>query len=212
MGTFQKKVGIMGGTFNPVHNGHLLLAEHAREELVLDEIWFMPSGTSYMKPQDEILSSAKRLFMVKLAVKENPFFKVCDMETKKEGNTYTWETLETLRKEYPSCDFTFLMGADSLFQIENWKKPERIFASCKVAAAVRDGMDFEACERQAVRLGELFGADIRVLHAPRVDISSTDVRKRCQTGKSIRYLVPDALREWIEQEKIYGALPETENG
>lgn len=203
MEALKKKIGIMGGTFNPIHNGHLLLAEHARQELLLDEIWFLPSGTSYMKPQDAILSADKRLFMVQMAVADNPFFKVCDIETKKDGNTYTWETMETLRREYTSCEFTFLMGADSLFQIEKWKKPESIFASCRVGAAVRDGMDSNACKKQSKRLKEMFGADIRVLHAPRVDISSTDIRRRCMDGKSIRYLVPETLRAWMEREKVY---------
>lgn len=208
----KKKIGIMGGTFNPIHNGHLLLAEHAREELALDEIWFMPSGTSYMKPQDEMLPAARRLSMVKMAVDENPFFGVCDIEVKKEGNTYTWETMEALHSGYPSCEFTFLMGADSLFQIEKWQKPEHIFACCRIAAAVREGMDFEACEKQAERLIERFRADIRILHVPRVDISSTDIRKRCQSGKSIRYLVPDSLKEWLEREKAYSFLQTAESG
>lgn len=205
----RRQIGIMGGTFNPIHMGHLLLAEHAREELQLDEILFMPSGVSYMKKQDSILPADKRLHMVELAVGDNPFFSVSDMEIQKKGNTYTWETLEQLKESNPLCDYTFLMGADSLFHIESWKYPERIFAACRVAVSVRESMNLPDCRKKANELQRKYGADIVILQTDRIDISSTDIRIRRKRNRSIRYLVPEPVRQWIEEQGLY--MENTEN-
>ena len=199
----QKQIGILGGTFNPVHLGHLMLAETAREELSLDRVIFLPSGISYMKRQTEILPGELRLELVRQAVMDNPFFEVSDMELKRKGNSYTWETLKAFQQEAPSASYTFLIGADSLFQIENWRFPERIFASCRIAAAIRGEMDDTDCQNKADELKERFGADVVILHERRMDISSTDIRKRCLEGKSIRYLVPEAVRSLMEQQGLY---------
>ncbi|NLL80005.1 MAG: nicotinate-nucleotide adenylyltransferase [Clostridiales bacterium] len=193
----------MGGTFNPVHNGHLLLAEHAREELKLDQVMFIPSGVSYMKDQAHILSADIRFQMVELAVEDNPFFSVSDIEIRKKGNTYTWETIQNLKKIYTGCEFVFLVGADSLFQMENWRNPEKIFAECKIGAAVREGMDYDACLAKAEELKCRFQAEILLLHTERVDISSTDIRSRCREKKSIRYLVPEKVQKFMEEKQLY---------
>ncbi len=201
----QKQVGIMGGTFNPIHMGHLMLAEKAREEFSLDQVLFMPSGISYLKANETILPGEDRFKMVSLAVQENPHFAVSDLEIRREGNTYTWETLEALHRESQSVRYTFLMGADSLFQIENWLYPERIFATCRLGVAIRDDMDAEACQRKAEQLMQAYGAEIVILKNRRIDISSTDIRERIEQGRDIRYLVPDSVREYILEQHFYSS-------
>lgn len=198
-----KTIGIMGGTFNPIHTGHLLLAQAALEEAELSEVMFLPSGISYLKAEEQVLSGERRLEMTKLAVEDNPAFTVSDMEIRRKGNTYTCDTLRQLRQEAPQNTFYFILGADCLFGMENWYRPQEIFDSCRILAAVRDTVGEEALRIQADRLRERFGADIRLLHLPRVDISSTDIRERVEKGKSIRYMVPEKVRAYILDNNLY---------
>lgn len=198
-----KTIGIMGGTFNPIHTGHLLLAQAALEEAELSEVVFLPSGISYLKAEEQVLSGERRLEMTKLAVEDNPAFTVSDMEIRRKGNTYTCDTLRQLRQEAPQNTFYFILGADCLFGMENWYRPQEIFDSCRILAAVRDTVGEEELRIQADRLRERFGADIRLLHLPRVDISSTDIRERVEKGKSIRYMVPEKVRAYILDNNLY---------
>lgn len=198
-----KTIGIMGGTFNPIHTGHLLLAQAALEEAELSEVMFLASGISYLKAEEQVLSAERRLAMTKLAVEDNPAFTVSDMEIRRKGNTYTCDTLRQLRQEAPQNTFYFILGADCLFGMENWYRPQEIFDSCRILAAVRDTVGEEALRIQADRLRERFGADIRLLHLPRVDISSTDIRERVEKGKSIRYMVPEKVRAYILDNNLY---------
>ena len=122
----HRRVGIMGGTFNPVHMGHLLLAENAYSMFSLDEILFIPSGCSYMKDQTEILDGATRLHMTRLSIADNPHFSLSLAEMDQDGYTYTYHTLETLKREHPDTDYYFIIGADSLFNLHTWKNPERV--------------------------------------------------------------------------------------
>lgn len=199
----HEKIGIMGGTFNPIHTGHLLLAQAALEEAMLDRVCFLPSGVSYLKQEDTILDAEDRLKLTELAVLNNPKFTVSDMEIIRSGNTYTCDTLKQLKEEQPENSFYFILGADCLFSIEKWYRPEEIFASCTILAAVRDDLKLSDLEEKAAWLRERFDAEIFLLHLPRIDISSTDIRERIKTGKSIRYMVPDAVREYILQNDLY---------
>ena len=135
----MSKIGILGGTFNPIHNGHLLLAEQARCFYGLDQVLFIPSGCSYMKRQEEILPGEIRFQMVQLAIADNPYFCVSDMEIVREGNSYTCETITRLHAQYPEDELYYIVGADTLFQMEFWKNPEQIFTQCITAASVRQG-------------------------------------------------------------------------
>mgnify|MGYP002510997565 CR=1 FL=1 len=196
----ENRVGIMGGTFDPIHYGHLRLALKAQEQILLDKVLFMPSGNSYMK--QNVLETQKRVEMVALAIEEYPQFELSLIEVQKLGNTYTFETLHDLTKSNPDLRYYFIIGADSLFQIEHWKCPEQIFQSATLVCAVRDEYDLGAIQRKGTALSEL-GADILYLNTPKWDISSTDIRAKVKHGKPIYDLVPPKVAHYIEQEHLY---------
>lgn len=199
----MRKVGIMGGTFDPVHIGHLIIAEKAREQFHLDEVLFMPSGTPYMKDIQKVLSGDIRAEMTKLAVEENPFFSVSTMEIEKEGSTYTYETLEALHDKNPNTEYFFILGADSLWSIENWKNPERIFANCHILAALRNGRADEEMEAQAAHLRTTYNAAVSMIKTSHIEISSSMIRDLIKDGHSVRYLIPDAVYDYIIKNKLY---------
>ena len=201
---YLKKIGIMGGTFNPIHMGHLIIAEKAREQFKLDEVLFLPSGMPYMKNCDEVLPGKIRVEMTGLAIRGNPFFTISAMEVEREGRTYTYETLEALREQSPDTEYYFILGADSLWKIETWKNPERIFDACHILAAVRDDRSLEDMEKQSAYLKEKFRADIFLLQTGSIEISSSMIRSLCREEKSIRYLVPDAVYDYIRKNRLYG--------
>ncbi len=198
-----KKTGIMGGTFNPIHLGHLVIAEKAREQFELDEVLFMPSGIPYMKDCREVLPGQIRTKMTELAIRTNPFFSVSTMEVEREGRTYTYETLECLCGQNPDTEYYFILGADSLWHMEAWKHPERIFAASHILAAVRENKSMEEMEKQASHLREKFGARIDLLQTGQLEISSSMIRGLCREEKSIRYLMPEAVYDYIIQNKLY---------
>ena len=195
-----KRVGIMGGTFNPIHNGHLLLAQKAQEQVLLDKVLFMPSGNSYMKKN--VLATQKRIEMVSLAIKKYPHFELSLIETQKKGNTYTCETLKFLTESNPNIHYYFIVGADILFQIEQWRNPEQIFRMAVLVCAVRDDYDFNAIQEKGAVLRE-FGADIVYLKMPKLEISSTDIRAKVKGNIPISDLVPLEVAHYIEQEHLY---------
>lgn len=202
----KKKTGIMGGTFNPIHIGHLLLAESARDSFGLDEILFIPSGRSYMKREAEVLDRRIRFEMTKLAIEDNPAFSISDIEIKRSGNTYTCDTLSLLKEQQPETEFYFIVGADNLFSIEAWRKPEYIFRTCTVLAAVRDDKDNDKLAEQISCLEEKFGAHIFQITFKEIDISSTDIRMRLAGGQSIRYMVPDKVISYIKKNHLYAEI------
>mgnify|MGYP002702738893 FL=1 len=166
-----KRIGIMGGTFNPIHNGHLLLAQRAQEQVLLDKVLFMPSGNSYMK--ENVLETQKRVDMVELAIRKYPDFELSMIEAQKSGNTYTFETLKFLTRSNPQEQYFFIIGADILFQIEQWRNPEQIFQRAVLVCAVRDDYDIDAIHKKGNVLAAS-GAEIIYLNMPSLDISSTD--------------------------------------
>ena len=198
----KKKTGIMGGTFNPIHIGHLLLAENAKDNFDLDEILFIPSGCSYMK-KNQVLDKWIRLEMTRLAIEDNPDFVLSSIEVEREGNSYTCETLIALKELEPETEFYFIVGADSLFTMETWKNPEEIFRSCVVLAAVRDGKGNEDLYTQIAYLKKKYGACIKSISLKEISISSTDIRDRIRQNKSIRYMVPDKVISYIEAHHLY---------
>ena len=198
-----KRIGILGGTFNPVHMGHLFMAEYARVEMNLDMILFIPTGVPYMKNNKEILSSDIRMQMLEMSITSNSFFATSDIEIKREGNTYTFETLEELHQLYPNADLFFLVGADCLFTIEHWYQPQRIFDNCTLLAANRNDVpQMELLEKKKF-LENMFQAQVRLLDVPQMDISSTKIRENIKSGRSIRYMVTDAVHDYILQNNFY---------
>ncbi len=196
----KKRVGIMGGTFNPIHYGHLRLAQEAQQQVLLDKILFMPSGRSYMKKN--VLDTQKRVEMTALAIKQYSKFELSLIEAQKIGNTYTCETLQYLTRTNSDTQYYFIIGADSLFQIEQWRSPKQIFEFAILICAIRDDYDFDTIRKKGEALAES-GADIIYLNTPKWDISSTDIRAKVKRRISIHGLVPPEVAHYIEQEHLY---------
>ncbi len=197
------KIGIMGGTFNPVHTGHLLLAEYALDACGLDKVLFIPTGNSYMKDSNEILSGKIRLKMVELAIADAEEFECSDVEISREGNTYTCETLPELKKLYAGAKFYFLMGADSFLSIHKWKSPGVIMANATLVVVTRDSVSYERLREQKEYLLGEYGGEVELISFPTIDISSSDIRKRIRERKSIRFQVPENVRKFIEENNLY---------
>ena len=200
----RKKTGIMGGTFDPVHMGHLILAEKAYEQLGLDHVLFMPSGNPPHKQHREgRASDEERVRMVELAIKSNPHFKLSLMEMNEEGYTYTFRTLETLKKENPDTDYYFIIGADSLYSFHSWMEPARIASACILVVAKRDQTPEKELKAAIDTVTRDFKANIILLDTMNIDVSSQMLREWVQEGKSIRYYTPDPVADFIKENHIY---------
>ncbi len=202
----RKRAGIMGGTFDPIHIGHLILGESAYEQFQLDKVLFMPSGNPPHKKNRNGASNWQRVEMVKKAIASNPHFELSLEEMHEEGYIYTKETLRRLRSQNPDTDYYFIMGADSLLSFDTWNGPQEICDQCILVVAVRDSMDHKTLDLKARQLAEKYHADIRILESPNLDISSNNIRSWCRQGRSIRYYVPSEVREFILDEGLYGSL------
>lgn len=196
-----KKVGILGGTFDPIHIGHLMLAETARDYFQLDEVLFIPSGNSYMK--DNVTDKYKRADMVGLAIEDNPYFKLSYLEVEREGNSYSYETICTLKEKYPANEYYFIVGADSIFSIEEWKHVDILMQNCIIAAAVREGHSMHELKEKIDDLKHRYCSDIRLFTAARIDISSTDIREKIENKHSVQYIIPDKVLKYMSQNHIY---------
>lgn len=198
------KIGILGGTFDPIHLGHLILAQDAKETFGLDRILLIPTGCSYFKEDSHVTPPEIRLEMTREAAKDNPDFTVSDIEAVRPGNSYTAVTLRELRESFPEDEFYYIVGADTLVLMSLWKNPEAVFSQAAIIAAGRtDQVGREGFADEVRKLEKEYGARILKLETRQVDISSTDIRARVHAGKSIRYLVPDAVRWYIEQKGLY---------
>jgi nicotinate-nucleotide adenylyltransferase len=192
----KKRLGILGGTFDPIHSGHLILAEQLKEELKLQKVIFIPSANPPHKENCPISSAKNRLKMVKLAIQDNPDFLISDIELKREGKSYTIDTLSQLKKLYKDSGLFFLLGSDAIDELPTWKEPDKIFQKVKVVIALRPGFDRINPENRFVKKSH-------VIPINGLNISSTQVRERVRQGKSIRYLVPREVEEFIRSKKLY---------
>ena len=200
----MEKVGIMGGTFNPIHLGHLLIAEEARAAFGLDQVLFIPNASPPHKKGRDTVSGEHRINMVKLALENNPHFRICTIESFGQRDAeYTANTLKNLRKLFPDYEFYFITGADALIDMNKWKSPEEIFSQCKVITTMRPGKNTDELDLAVANLKSAYNASISIMKMPAVDISSTQIRNRVKSGESIKYLVPDAVREYIFEENLY---------
>ena len=203
----MKCIGIIGGTFDPVHNGHLMLGKQAYMESGLDEIWFMPSHIPPHKKDHVVTDGKQRLDMLYLALENFPYCRVSEFEMERDGNTYTAQTFELLKKQYTDIRFSFIIGADSLFQIESWYHPEKVMAMTTLLVS---GREYESgnitLEMQADYLHKKYQADIRFLHNEEMDISSAGIRKKVLEGKDIAGDVPDKVKEYIVFHNLYKTM------
>ena len=192
------RLGLMGGTFDPIHFGHLLAAEEALVRCQLDEVLFVPAGRPWMKEGVEVTPAHHRMNMTALAVAYNPRFSVSSIEVDREGPTYTVDTLEELRDEDCSREMFLIVGADSVAQMDRWKQPERIQELCTVIAVPRPGYEPPAHSHR-------LQGSVRVIYldAPLAAISATEVRGRVSRGLPVRHCIPEAVEEYIQQNGLY---------
>ncbi|WP_026651203.1 nicotinate-nucleotide adenylyltransferase [Butyrivibrio proteoclasticus] len=198
-----RKIGILGGTFDPIHNAHLLLGEAAREQFGLDRVIFIPNYLAHLKNRTEVSSGDTRYQMVKMAINDNPYFTCSRLEIDKPEGTYTIDTLEDLKLMYPGDELYLILGGDSVIGIDTWYRYKDILKSCIILAAVREEEDIAALDKKRRELKKLYDADIRILTFNRIDISSTDIRDRVRTGRSVRYMLPDECIEYICIKGLY---------
>lgn len=189
----QKQVGIMGGTFDPIHCGHLLAAEQAREQAGLDEVWFMPTHIPPHKQRDSLTLAGHRLKMVELSVADNEAFHVTDVELRREGPSYTYDTIVQLVLQYPDYRFSFIIGGDMVKILPTWYQYQKLIRMIHFIGLARPGTEIDRAASEPVTFVEM----------PVWDISSTLIRKRAASGKSIRYLVPDAVERYIKENRFY---------
>ncbi len=199
----MKKVGIMGGTFNPVHCGHLFLAERTYEQLELDQVLFIPSKNPPHKQKPHDVTDQQRVEMLLLAIQDNPHFTISEMELERDGTTYTADTLSILTRDNPDTQYYFIVGADSLFSLSEWWSPEIIFEKCVIAAACRDQVNKEELEQQAELLRRTYNARIEIIDMPTLMISSSEIKDNISRGKSIKYYIPATVEDYITKNKLY---------
>lgn len=198
------KIGIMGGTFDPVHYGHLVTAEGARCEFGLDHVLFMPSGIPPHKTKKKVSSPEHRYMMTVLATLTNPHFEVSRIDIDREGISYTIDTLLILREQYgPTAELYFITGADAIFEIMNWKDADKLLKIAHFIAATRPGFSLEELPVKTQQWVDEHQDRFHVLKVPAMAISSTDIRKRVRNGHSIRYLVPEPVDHYILRHGLY---------
>ncbi|WP_145201314.1 nicotinate-nucleotide adenylyltransferase [Thalassoglobus polymorphus] len=195
------KLGIYGGTFDPVHLGHLILAESVCEQLSLDEVWFVPAFQNPHKMGRATTPPKARMEMLRFAISGNPRFRLCDLEIKRKGHSYTFETLQAIQELHLDAEKYLLIGADSLTDFPNWREPETILSLAKLVAVNRG-------RSPAVIPEYLEPSQVCLLEMPAIDISATEIRNRCEAGQSIRYLTPRSVELYISANQLYKPSPE----
>lgn len=199
----QKKVGIMGGTFNPVHIGHLILAENAYEQFNLETILFMPLKIPPHKRHDHIASDEHRVNMLEYSILDNPHFELSRIELDRGNITRTCDTLTFLKNNNPDTDYYFILGADSIFQIESWKKPDIIFDSATIVVARRNCLTDDNLMSHISLLSKKYNAKIEILDTPNIDLSSKLIRERVLNASTINYYVQPDVRKYIDKHNLY---------
>ncbi len=186
------KIGILGGTFNPVHIGHLILAEEVREKLFLDKVIFVPTFIPPHKQNSDVAGAQDRLRMVKAAIKGNKFFKASDIEIRRKGLSYTVDTVKAFNKRFPGDELYFIAGSDLLKYLDEWKDFKALLGLMKFVVATRPGYPLEKIPSYVQRVG------IRA-----VDVSAFEIRRCIKGSRSFRYLVPEAVFDYINKNKLY---------
>ena len=188
------RLGVFGGAFDPVHTGHLVLASECRQQLALDAVWLVPSGSPPHKDPGGLADAGTRVEMLELATAGDPGLVVSRIEIDREGVSYTVDTLETIAASDPGCELFLLLGADSVADLANWYQPERICELARIVAVNRGG----TTSKTAVT-----GCRVEEVTMPAIDVSSRDIRHRIHQGRSIRHLVPRAVEAYLDEHALY---------
>ena len=197
------RIGILGGTFNPIHLGHLLIAENAFEQFKLDRVNIMPAHISPFKSDTKVLDKEHRKKIIELSIADNPHFVMDPREIDSDSISYTYLTLSDMKANNPEDELFFILGADSLKTIKNCRNTQIIFDNASVLAAVRDNDDIDDLQCYADELKALFNGNVGFIKTPTYDVSSTDIRRRIASGESVRYMICDAAIEYITDNNLY---------
>ena len=201
-GLKPKKIGILGGTFDPVHYGHLLIAQSALEEFDLDQMVFLPTGKSPHKAFGQVTDPRLRCAMVQAAIHDNENFVLSDIEAGSEEINYTYRTLQHLHQIYSDARLHFVMGEDSMDEFGSWKNPQEICRLATLLVAVRNDSG-SGIEEKIKEFADRYGTDAHMLHAPNFSVSSREIRKRVRMGKSVQYMIPKEVQLFIEEHSLY---------
>jgi len=198
------KTGVMGGTFDPIHNGHLAVAREVMSRLCLERILFIPAGRPPLKGGGPVASSEERVSMVRLAIAQEPGYQLSRVEIDRPGPSYSVDTISGL-KHLLRYEIYFVMGWDNLAELHRWKEPGRLAETCRIVAVPRPG-----CDRPDLDAMETFIPGLKdnviILESPRVDISASDSRKRISEGSTIDHLVPETVADYIRRSGLYGSM------
>lgn len=204
MNNHIKKYGIMGGTFDPIHVGHLVIAEEIRCKFKLDKVIFIPAGNPPHKDFSKVTCGDYRYEMTLLATISNPYFDVSSIELDREGITYTIDTIKELKKSCKDeAEFYFITGADSLLELSTWKDVDKLLNMCKFVAATRPGFQMSKIETKVRELESKYNKSIYTVTVPALQISSTDIRNRVREGITVKYLLPESVESYIIKHKLY---------
>lgn len=195
--------GILGGTFDPVHYGHLVAAECAVHRFDLDRVIFMPAAQPPHKTGKLVLDPHHRAGMVELAIADNPRFQISRLELERPGVSYTIDTIEYLQRNHPDVDIVFIMGMDSVYILDTWKDAGRLIDICSILVVTRPGYRLDANDPALAKVPANFWKRANFLTIPGIDISSTELRRRVREGEPIRYLVPPAVEKYIHHNALY---------
>lgn len=200
----KQRIGIMGGTFDPIHYGHLYIAECARYRFKLESVVFIPAGEPAHKHRKNIVDAFHRLEMTRLAVQSNPFFSLSDIEVKRCGPTYTVDTLEHLHQETgETTEFFFITGADAIIEILTWKDVNRVFELCQFIAVTRPGYSLDKMQEVLSQLEPRFHSKIHIHETSGIMVSSTEIRQSIARSEPVRYLLPEKVEQYILAHDLY---------
>lgn len=203
----DSRIGVLGGTFNPVHMGHLILAQSAVEAFDLSAVLFVPCGNPPHKDSSVLIAASHRMAMLEAAVESDLRFEVCDIEVKRAGRSYSVDTVTELQKMYPGAELYFIIGTDTLLELHLWKNIHDLLKLCRFVTFIRPGFDVGSIAAKDLHLDSPWPERLLqgVTQGRLIDVSSSDIRHRIAEGMSIRYLVPPAVEMYIAEHGLYGS-------
>lgn len=212
MNNEPKRIAVMGGTFDPIHYGHLVTAEATRDKFELEKVIFVPTGTPPHKEYRKVSSRENRYLMTILATITNPYFEVSDIELKREGYTYTVDTLKKIMEIHgEDTQIYFITGADAVMEILAWKNVEQVLNMCKIVSAYRPGYDINQFRNKVFEIERIYKNKVYLIEVPALAISSTDIRYRIKNNRTIKYLLPEQVENYVLKKGLYRdwKVPET---